>query len=172
VIPAIIETQRLRLVGPSIECFSAYDNFYTDQEASKAYGGPISTEQAWARLKADLGSWSLLGFGVWVIQEKESGQFVGTCGFWQGKDWPKELTWWLLPQARRKGIAYEASLAVINHAYNKFAWSSVETYMNDDNVAARALVKKLGGYKKARAEFPDGLTRDVYFIPNPALQDV
>ena len=160
-----IETQRLRLIAPSVESIDAYEQFYTDADASKMYGGPISRDQVWARLKADLGSWQLLGFGVWVIEVKADQRLVGTAGFWQGRDWPRELTWWLLPEARGRGIAQEASVAAIGHAYSVFGWDKVETYMNDDNTAARSLVKKLGGTKNQRKEFPDGLSRDIYLLP-------
>lgn len=163
-----IETQRLKLVPPSLDSYSAYEKFYTDAEASKAYGGPISKEQVWARLKADVGSWYLLGFGVWVVQLKSDNSIVGTYGFWQGNEWPRELTWLVTPEGRRKGIATEASNAALLHAYDEFKWETVETYMNDENTAARALVEKLGGKKIRRASFNDGLSRDIYEIPKPA----
>ena len=162
-----IETKRLRLVPPSSACFKAYKAFYTNADASKAYGGPISEEQAWARLKADLGSWYLLGFGVWVIQRKSDDRYIGTCGFWQGDEWPKELTWWVSPEGRGQGVATEASIAALSHAYNIFKWDVIETYMNDENTAARALVEKLGGQKVRRLAFNDGLNRDIYQIPKP-----
>lgn len=160
-----IETPRLRLIPPSKDCFDLYERFYTDVEASKMYGGPIEKEQVWARLKADLGSWHLLGFGVWVIQLKSDNQLVGTCGFWKGKDWPMELTWWVLTEFRGKGIATEASRAAIFHGYIHLGFNSVETYMNDENYGARALVEKLGGVKSNRTNFPDGLSRDIYTLP-------
>jgi ribosomal-protein-alanine N-acetyltransferase len=163
-----LETERLRLIPPTMENLEVYERFYTDSEASKAYGGPIEAEQTLARLKADLGSWYLFGFGVWVIQLKSDNSFIGTCGFWQGKYWPKELTWWVLPKARGKGIATEASKAAIAHAYNEFQWTTVKTYMNDDNVAARTLVEKLGGQKVDRKSFNDGLSRNIYKLPRPA----
>ncbi|BDX05179.1 GNAT family N-acetyltransferase [Planctobacterium marinum] len=168
IIPTI-ETEKLSLVPPTLEAFCVYEGFYTDAEASKAYGGPITTEQVWARLKADIGSWYMLGFGVWVIQRKSDNNYIGTCGFWQGKEWPKELTWWVAPQGRGQGVATEASNAALLHAYNEFGWDTVETYMNDDNRAARALVEKLGGKKVKRAVFTDGLSRDIYQIPKPGL---
>ena len=164
----IIETKRLRLVPPSKECFDMYESFYADAEASKTYGGPKSKGEAWARLKSDLGSWHLTGFGIWIIQEKKSKEFVGTCGFWQGFGWPRELTWWLLPDSRGKGFAHEASLSVISYAYNAFGWNEVETYMHDNNAPAYALVEKLGGIKTRRIMFPDGLERNVFTIPKPA----
>lgn len=90
---------------------------------------------------------------------------LGVCGFWQGKGWPRELTWWLLPMARGQGIALEASRAVVNHAYECFGWPEVQTYMNDNNEAARALVARLKGQLVGRQPFPDGVERSVYRIP-------
>lgn len=161
-----LETTRFYLRPPSLDCFDAYRQFYTDAIASKMYGGPISEELVRARLKADVGSWTLLGFGVWVIQCKDTQAIVGTCGFWQGYGWPRELTWWILPEFRGQGIATEASLCAIDHAYNQWHWERVETYMNDNNNAARALVEKLGGEIIHRARFSDGLDRNVYHLPN------
>jgi len=163
-----LETARLRLVPPSKACEKTYELFYTDGEASRMYGGPTSAGAAWARLSADLGSWYLQGFGVWAIQEKSQGGILGTCGFWQGKDWPRELTWWLLPQYRGHGFAKEASLAAVRHAYEALAWPVVETYMNDENRQARALVLSLGGQRTRRQGFPDGKERDVFLIPRTA----
>jgi [ribosomal protein S5]-alanine N-acetyltransferase len=93
---------------------------------------------------------------------------VGTCGFWQGKGWPRELTWWLLPSARGRGIALEASHAAVRHAYQVFGWPEVQTYMNENNAAARALAVRLGGEVLDRRRFPDGLERDVFLIPPTA----
>ena len=132
------------------------------------YGGPITAGAAWARQAADLGSWHLQGFGVWSLREKSSGEFVGKCGFWQGKDWPRELTWWLLPQFRGRGLASEASLAAVRHAYEVLGWPVVETYMNDENHQALALVLRLGAQFSRRQAFPDSRERDVYAIPRTA----
>ncbi len=160
-----LKTERLQLLAPSANSWHAYRQFYTDPEASVAYGGPLSTERAWARLASDIGSWHLLGFGVWVIQRRQQQDIVGACGFWQGKGWPRELTWWLLPIARGSGVATEASLAAIDCAYDRFGWDCVRTYMNDDNQAARALALRLNGKRCARDTFPDGVERDVFILP-------
>ncbi|MEM9531636.1 MAG: GNAT family N-acetyltransferase [Pseudomonadota bacterium] len=161
-----LETPRLRLTAPGPHCEEAYDRFYTDADASAAYGGPISTPAAWSRLASDIGTWHLQGFGVWAVQMLESAaDVVGVCGFWQGKGWPRELTWWLLPSARGKGVAFEASRAVVNHAYSIFGWSEVQTYMNDSNEPAKALVLRLGGEVVGRSDFPDGMERNTYRIP-------
>jgi RimJ/RimL family protein N-acetyltransferase len=73
-----------------------------------------------------------------------------------------------LPGARGRGLALEASRAAVRHAYRHFGWSDVQTYMNDNNVEAKALVARLGGVQIGRQVFPDGLERDVFRIPEPA----
>lgn len=163
-----LQTDRLTLLPPDAAAEQLYEEFYTDAQASAAYGGPLTSEAARARLAADIGAWHLQGFGVWVVQRRQQHDLVGVCGFWQGRGWPRELTWWLLPRARGAGLAQEASQAAIRHAYRAFGWPSVETYMHDSNESARALALRLGGILTARQLFPDGLERDVFQIPQPA----
>lgn len=165
-----LHTERLTLLPPSADCAELYQRFYTDAEASAAYGGPLSPGAAWARLASDLGGWHLQGFGVWAVRRRDQGRqgdLIGVCGFWQGLGWPRELTWWILPELRGQGFALEASRAVIAHAYEVFGWPEVQTYMNDANAPARALVRKLGGQAMGRRAFPDGLEREMYRLPRP-----
>ena len=162
-----LQTDRLRLIPPSLAADALYQRFYTDAEASAFYGGPLSPQAAWMRLAADLGCWQLQGFGVWVVQRRDDDALLGVCGFWQGRGWPRELTWWLLPTARGQGYAQEASHAAIRHAYEHFGWEAVETYMKDDNSAARALVLRLGAEQVGRQGFPDGVERDLFRFPRP-----
>jgi [ribosomal protein S5]-alanine N-acetyltransferase len=162
-----LETDRLWLIPPDATCEDAYQRFYTDAQASAAYGGPLTATAAHERLASDIDAWQRQGFGVWAVQRKLQGDVVGVCGFWQGKGWPRELTWWLLPAARGTGLAQEASTAAITHAYAVFGWDTVQTYMNDANTQARQLVLRLGGEKVGRQRFPDGLERDVYRLPRP-----
>jgi RimJ/RimL family protein N-acetyltransferase len=161
-----LETERLLLRPLALDCEAAYQRFYTDADASRHYSGPLTPAAAFARLSADLGSWYLQGFGVWALQRKAEGDVVGVCGFWQGKGWPRELTWWLLPETRGQGLAQEASRAAIAHGYDVFGWDIVQTYMNDNNDAARALVLRLGGEPMGRESFPDGLKRTLYRLPH------
>lgn len=170
-IPALF-TPRLELCALSADIFPLYKAFYTDADASRFYGGPITEAAAWSRLSSDLGSWLLQGFGVWAIRRREDQRYLGVCGFWQGLGWPRELTWWLSLEARGCGYAVEASKAVLKHAYQVWHWPEVQTYMDDDNLAAQALVKRLGGLAIERKQFVDGLTRQIYHLPLPGVEDV
>ncbi len=96
---------------------------------------------------------------------------MGGCGLWWPEAYPRsELTWWIVPAARRLGYALEASRAAIRFGYERLGWSLVETHMNDENHAARLLVEKLGGTVLLRERFPDGAERNVYALPSPQDQ--
>lgn len=162
-----LKTERLRLVPPSPTAEDLYRRFYTDAEASTFYGGPLGAGAAYTRLATDIGCWYLQGFGVWVVERLGDDAQLGVCGFWQGLGWPRELTWWLLPDARGQGFAQEASRAAIAYAYRECGWQTVETYMTDDNAPARALALRLGACQIERRIFPDGQQRDLFRFPRP-----
>lgn len=158
-----LQTERLTLRAPAADDYPVYRDFFADPSASAFYGGPLDAGQAWRVLATDLGHWALRGFGRWSAIERASGAMVGGCGLWWPQTWPRsELTWWIVPEARRRGYALEASRAVIAYALDALGWPHVETYMNDENEAARQLAIKLGGVVIAREVFPDGLTRSIY----------
>lgn len=158
-----LATERLTLRPPEARDLPAYAAFYTNAEASGWKGGPLRPDQAWRVLAADIGHWHLKGFGIWMLVRRDDGQVVGGTGLWQPEGWPRhEMTWWLLPYMRGTGLALEASQAILSFATNSLGWSSVETHIQDGNLAAHRLAKRLGGEVIARERFPDGVDRDVY----------
>ncbi|MEM1045503.1 MAG: GNAT family N-acetyltransferase [Pseudomonadota bacterium] len=164
-----IETERLVLRAPGPEDFPAYRDFFADGDASHFYGGPLRPDRAWRRLAQDVGHWHLRGYGLWIVEERSSGIVCGGCGLFHTDGWPRrELTWWLLPPARGKGYATEASRAAIIFALDHAGWEQVETHMDDRNEAARRLALRLGGTAIAREAFPDGKDRTVYRLPRPS----
>lgn len=164
-IPTVM-TERLTLRAPEGGDFPLYRDFYADAEGSQFYGGPLTPALAWRKLAFDIGHWALRGFGMWTVVERASGNSVGGCGIVWPEGWPRhELTWWIAPVARRKGYALEASRAAIEWACATLGWDGVETHMNDENEAARALAERLGGKIIAREPFPDGLERSIYKMP-------
>ena len=42
---------------------------------------PFNEEETWARVLRYVGHWALLGFGFWVVEDKETGGFLGEAGF-------------------------------------------------------------------------------------------
>ncbi|GAA0651902.1 GNAT family N-acetyltransferase [Brevundimonas lenta] len=166
-IPELV-TERLRLRAPRETDLETYIRFYGDTEASAFYGGPLTPNQAWSRLARDVGHWVLRGYGLWFVERLDDGAPVGGCGLYWPLGWPRsELTWWVLPEQRRRGFAAEASCAAIAWGYDTLGWDRIETHCDDANEPARSLIGALGGTKFAREVFPDGKERDVFEFPRP-----
>ncbi len=162
IIPSL-KTERLTLRAPQMDDFGLYRDFYADADGSGNYGGPLRADQAFAKLATDLGHWQLRGFGMWIVTTTADDVAIGGCGIFHPVGWPShELTWWLTKPARGYGYAAESSRAVIHHACTELRWTSVETHMRDENIAARKLAERLGGKIVRRETFPDAVTRDVF----------
>lgn len=170
---ATLSTPRLRLEPPAAVHAPAWAAFYTSAEGTpRRGGGAKDARAAWTILAADIGHWQLRGFGIWALTRRDNGETVGAAGLHHPDGWPRhELTWWLLPGARGQGLATEASLAAIRWGYDVAGFDPVETHMRDDNAAAHALARRLGGRATARETFPDGVARDVYALPHPERRE-
>ena len=118
------------LRAPDSSCDSAYQQFYTDPDASHFYGGRLRHKLlglVWLLI------WKLAAAGF--IGRNQSDRELSV----RGGAVPRELTWWIDPQSRGKGYALEASQAAIAHAYDVFGLRLRP--MNDVNLAARGLVE-------------------------------
>jgi hypothetical protein len=88
-------------------CDPAVTAYTSKQAATEA--------QTWARILTYVGHWATLGFGYWVVEERDTGAFVGEVGF---ADFRREVTpsiggipeggWVLSPAMRGRGYASEA----------------------------------------------------------------
>ncbi|MBV2359722.1 GNAT family N-acetyltransferase [Thalassococcus sp. CAU 1522] len=170
----LLTTDRLVLRVPSSADRACYDAFYAVSDLTVGgYRGGRDAAEVDAILRRDIDHWARHGFGMFLIEARNTGQFQGGTGLYLPKGWPTpELTWWLMPAVRGTGVATEASLAVIDWAHDVLNWSRVETMMRDENAPARALANRLaqrcGGRRDRRETLPDGVARDIYVLSERA----
>src|ERR1700737_1751949 len=85
----IIQTDRLLLRGHRKDDFSHSSALWGNPEATRYIGGrPLTGEECWSRFLRYLGPWFLRGFGYWVVEEKQTQDFVGEVGF---SDYQREM---------------------------------------------------------------------------------
>lgn len=162
-----LTTERLTLRAPTQADLPAYQAFYKVSDVTVgAYRGQRSPDEVVRILADDIAHWQARGFGVWLLRRRGDETVLGGAGLVLDDDWPShELTWWLMPGARGRGFASEASRAIIAFAYDTLGWDQVRTFMRDHNTPAHRLAQRLGGTKIDRQTFPDGVTRDIYALP-------
>lgn len=140
-----LTTSRLLLRMPRQADFEIYAAYYADPETARFVGGQMDRFKAWRHMAALAGHWALKGFGIWAVQERASGAFIGCTGLWEPAGWPEtELGYWLVREKQGQGLAKEAALAARSHAYSSMGRRTLVSYIDPDNKPSRRLAESLG----------------------------
>ncbi|PCH75255.1 MAG: GNAT family N-acetyltransferase [Rhodobacteraceae bacterium] len=142
-----LTTQRLTLRGLTNDDFPTIADFYAS-ERSKHVGGPATKEQSWRMLAAELGHWSLRGYGRWAVDETATGSFVGVIGPWNPLGWPEpEIGWDLMNGHEGKGFATEAAKAALEYVYEVLGWTTAISLVSPPNDGSRKVAQRMGATK-------------------------
>src|SRR6202023_1015883 len=109
-------------------------------------GKPITSELAgWRNAAVMAGHWALHGAGMFVVEEKQSGKYVGRGGPWFPPGWPGfEVGWGIAREFRGKGYAVEAARASIDWSFATFELERIIHCIDRENVASQAVARRLG----------------------------
>ncbi len=164
----VLETDHLLLRHWQLRDFDAYASYYGDEELAKYIGGPCDRNQAWRRMAAELGHWTLRGFGYWALEEKATGELAGCTGLWFPEGWPElELGYWLMPNARGKGYATEAALRALKYAYEVLGAKTLVSYIHPENGPSKQVAERIGASHETTIELLDFGPHCVYRYPKP-----
>jgi RimJ/RimL family protein N-acetyltransferase len=99
----------------------------------------------WRNAAIMAGHWALHGFGMFVVEEKLTGRFVGRVGPWSPTGWPGfEIGWGISSDFRGKGYAAEAARASIDWAFATFEIDRVIHCIDRENTASQRVARRLG----------------------------
>jgi RimJ/RimL family protein N-acetyltransferase len=148
----VIETEHLRLRGHTIEDFARTRLLWGDAAVVTFLGGkPHTLEECWTRFLRYAGHWCVLGFGYWVVEEKETRDFVGEVGFGDFKRDMEpslgpipELGWVLTPSAQGRGFATEAAQAALRWGQRHFDANEIACIIHPDHHASINVARKCG----------------------------
>ncbi|WP_223274878.1 GNAT family N-acetyltransferase [Tateyamaria sp. syn59] len=153
-----LETERLVLRAPSRADFPAFAAYCASPRATFSWG-QIGADRAWAEFAAAIGSWSLMGFGAWSIEDRATGTYCGEILLQHPAHFPEpELGWTLMEESEGKGIAYEAAVAARDWFTANHGDKSLVSYITPGNTRSEALATRLGATHDPDAPLPDGET--------------
>ena len=114
-----------------------------------ADGKPVTSElNGWRNAAIMAGHWVLHGVGMFVVEEKSSGKFVGRVGPWFPPGWPGfEVGWGIATEFRGKGYAVEAARASIDWVFATFEIDKIMHCIDSENTASQAVARRLGARK-------------------------
>jgi RimJ/RimL family protein N-acetyltransferase len=142
-IPAM-DTPRLTLRAPKLSDLDTLTAFFAT-ERSHMVGGPQDAVGSFAKLSARIGHWALHGHGLWHVDDRANGDFLGWAGVMRLPGWDApELAWTVFAHAEGKGVAYEAALAARAFAAQHLGLDRLISYIRPDNTRSLALAARLG----------------------------
>jgi RimJ/RimL family protein N-acetyltransferase len=168
----ILETERLRLRSFQRSDFDAYAALRGDPEVMRYLGnGEVwDRGRSWRHLAFLLGHWQLGGSGIWALEEKETGAFLGMVGFAHPEGWPGfELAWTLARQAWGRGYATEGARAALAYAFTALRKGRVISLIHPGNFASIRVAERIGESLQGRNELA-GEQRLVYAIDKESYE--
>ena len=144
----VIETARLRLTALSERHFDDYAAMLADPASTRWIGDgqPLDRTNAWRSLAMLIGHWHLRGYGMWALELKDTGEFIGRAGLMRPEGWPDlELGWMLKPDFRHHGYATEAGSAILDFAWHALGSPRVISLVKIGNEASDRVAERLGG---------------------------
>ena len=157
----VLETARLKLRAHRLDDFRACAAMWADSTVARYIGGKVLTEEeSWTKLLRYAGHWSLLSFGYWAVEEKETASFIGELGF---ADYKRDIQpslgntpeagWIFSPAAHGKGYASEALHEVLAWGDAHFADSHTVCLIHPENASSIRLAGKFGYAEVQRTSY-------------------
>ena len=139
--------------------FEAFAAIVMDPEDAPE-SGPLDRRATWRLFKAEQGAWLIDGIGLWSIEDRETGAFVGGVGAFQREPPPSpndpedlELAWSVARSFRGRGLAVEAARAVVAYVFETRKPARVIAHIDHDNASSIRVAERLGMHYEGEVAF-------------------
>ena len=135
-----ITTDRLILREMTESDLDALHRVLGDPDIMLHYPAPFTREKTEAWIQRNRERYQSLGFGLWAVCLKETGEVIGDCGLTMqqiGKDLLPEIGYHIRRDQQRKGYAKEAAIAVRDWTFEHTPFDTIYSYMKHTNEPSR-----------------------------------
>lgn len=142
----ILETEHLRLRSFRRSDFDDYAALRADPEVLRYLGDePWDRARSWRHLAFLIGHWELGLAGMWAVEHRETGSFLGMVGFVAPEGWPGfELAGMLARRWWGLGFATECGRAALAHAFDVLEKDRVISLIHPENQASIRVAERIG----------------------------
>ena len=141
-----LETERLIMRMWRESDFEPYAELCADPEVMRYLGGKVfDRTEAWRQMASMIGHWYLRGYGIWAVEEKDSGRLAGRIGCINPEGWPGfEVGWTLKREFWGKGYATEAGRRALEYGFNELDKPHIISLIHPENRASIRVAERLG----------------------------
>lgn len=171
-----LETDRLVLRDFRPEDFESYASMMAHPDVTRHLmgGRPLSRIEAWQQMAMFIGHWVLRGYGLWAVEERATGRFIGRIGCLEPEGFPAfEIAYTLARSAWGRGYGREGAAAALRYARETLRQSKIASIIRPENRASIRIAQSLGAVAGETVEF-FGAPSVVYWYPStlvPLSQD-
>lgn len=145
--PFRLETERLVLRPYTLDDLDDLAPILGDPETMQYYPAPFSREKSREWIEGNLERYEADGFGLWAIEWKATGEFLGNCGpvrrTVDGRQ-EVEVGWHVERSHWRRGIATEAARECCRYAFEELGLERLISLIRPENVPSRGVAENLG----------------------------
>lgn len=145
---AILETERLYLREMRPSDLEALCRIMCDEETMRAaYNGAFTREEVQGWLDRQMARYRKLGFGLWAVVRKDTGEMIGQCGLtlqpWNDRE-VLEIGYLFQRAHWHRGYATEAARACRQYAFTVLNADEVHSMIRDTHVASQIVAERNG----------------------------
>ncbi|HKM03356.1 MAG TPA: GNAT family N-acetyltransferase [Lachnospiraceae bacterium] len=143
----ILETRRCRVREITVDDTEALYKIYKDPSITlymeNLFGNPLEEKEYIKNYISSI--YGFYGFGMWIIELKETGEIIGRGGLEQKEDSKHlELGYVIAKPYQRQGYGKEVCSAILQYGYESLGETIIEAIMEEENQASLALCSSLG----------------------------
>jgi len=143
----IIETERLILREMTREDFDALSKVLKDDDNMRYYPHSFTDEHVKNWIERNIKRYSVLGFGLWAMCLKETGEVIGDAGVTMqsiNSFIAPEIGYHVRSDLHRRGYAREATEAVRDWTFNNLPFGAIYSYMKYTNLPSQKTAMSWG----------------------------
>ena len=154
-----IETERLLLRQWRDGDWHGLHRTYCDQEVMGWIGASAADLPATAAAVGRMSMhWRLLGYGMFAVEERSSGEIIGRVGLMLHPDWPVdgpkvEVGWTLQRSVWGRGFATEGAKASLEFGFGTLGFPQIFSMTRPDNARSRAVMERSGLTERGEIDF-------------------
>jgi ribosomal-protein-alanine N-acetyltransferase len=118
-----------------------------DSEVMRHFPYVLTREESEAQVERFVRHWEQCGFGLWAVEEKAYGAFIGFVGLRYNEEWSEgehktEVGWRLDRAWWNRGLATEGALASLGYGFEVLELERIISFTVPENAASRRVMEK------------------------------
>ena len=129
-----------------------------DPEVTRWLRSSLDRAESDALVDRFAADWAELGFGLWALERRSDGRFIGYTGLWRPRFEAQftpavEVGWRLARDAWGQGYATEAARASLGFGFDSLGLDQIVSFTVPDNVRSRRVMERLGMHRDPADDF-------------------